>query len=347
MAQLRTGASSHHMDLSWVALIMLALFGCGPAEQTSDAVGTEIPGGGGTTAASGTGGSTDNDSEQARGGSDSSTSSERSLGGTSSTTQRGSGGTSQRANGGTSNADSRAAGSSSAAAESTASGGRSSSKAIATGGSFRSGSGSNNSSTTSAGRSGVGGTAAAGGVSANSGGTSSTLTTGTCPYTGHVTYTLARESSPTAQQLAAYDKITQAMDTALLYYNCYTDITKALNISYVPTVATADGNSNGSIRFGSNASMNKVTAMHEISHTLGIGTASKWSSLISNGQFTGTNAKTQVAKLPVLEAADGIVHADNQHFWPGGLNYESEGQSEADLIAHCQMVVAIRKDLGL
>lgn len=349
MAQLRCGVTSHHPQIAWVAPVLLALLGCGPAEPTSNPDGADSAQGGSASVGSGTGGTKANRSEEASGGSNTSPSSEQSRGGTSSATHRASS-TASRASGGASNADTRTTGSSGggSAQESTASGGRKSSKSTLDGGtSAKSGSGGNSSSTNSAGRGGVGGSPAAGGTKSNSGGDSSTSTSGTCPYTGHVSYTLAKESQPTAQQQAAYDKITAAMDTAVRYYNCYTDITKVLNISYVPSVATADGNINGSIRFGSNASMNKVTAMHEISHTVGIGTASKWSSLLSNGQFTGTNAKAEVAKLPVLDAADGVVHADSQHFWPGGLNYESEGQSEADLIAHCQMVVAIRKDLGL
>jgi hypothetical protein len=357
MAQSRRGASSHHVDILWVAPILLALLGCEPADSTSNSEGTETPGGGSAPVDSAIGGTTaKGESEHAGGGNDSSASSEEPHGGTAaSTTQHASGGTGQQTSGGTSSTASRRTGRSggSAAAESAASGGRSSSKSTTTGGSSaggsstRSESGGANSSSTSAAGIGAGGTLATDGTKASSGGAASTSTGGACLYTGHVSYTLAKESQPTAQQQAAYDKITQAMDAAIRYYNCYTDITKVLNISYVPSVATADGNINGSIRFGSNASMNKVTAMHEISHTVGIGTASKWSSLLSNGQFTGANAKAEVAKIPVLNAADGIVRADNQHFWPGGLNYESEGKSEADLIAHCRMVVAIRKDLAL
>ena len=56
----------------------------------------------------------------------------------------------------------------------------------------------------------------------------------------------------------------------MYYYNCYTDIVKELNVQYNPSVATADGNINGSIRFGSRDSMNHITAMHEIAHTVGI-----------------------------------------------------------------------------
>jgi hypothetical protein len=166
-----------------------------------------------------------------------------------------------------------------------------------------------------------------------------------CTPTGRVTYTLARSSSPTAAEQAAYDAISCAMDMATAYYNCHTGITKTLNVSYVPSVATADGNINGSIRFGSTGSMNCITAMHEISHTVGIGTAGSWSSLVQNGIFTGTNATAQVRAISGNQSDQ--VHADTQHFWPHGLNYTSEASSPTDLVNHCLMVVAIRSDLGM
>jgi hypothetical protein len=132
---------------------------------------------------------------------------------------------------------------------------------------------------------------------------------------------------------------------ATAYYNCYTNITKSLSVSYVPSVPTADGNINGSIRFGSTGSMNCITAMHEIAHTVGIGTSSKWSSLVSNGTFTGTNATAQLRTVTGNQS--DVLHADSQHFWPYGLNYTTEVSSTADLVDHCQIVVAIRRDLGM
>lgn len=171
-----------------------------------------------------------------------------------------------------------------------------------------------------------------------------------CPYTGHVSYTLAKSQNPTATEQAAYDKIKEGMDKALSYYNCYTNITKTIQASYVPSVQTADGNINGSLRFGSNTTyMDYRTCMHEISHTVGIGQASNWSSFLSNGLFTGAHAKEQLQTINSMLAmpGDGVLHADTQHFWPYGINQQSEVKSEADLIAHCQMVVAFRLDLGL
>jgi hypothetical protein len=164
-----------------------------------------------------------------------------------------------------------------------------------------------------------------------------------CPAAGRIT--LARASNPTADQLSAYDAITTAMNQALTVYNCYANVTKALTISYDPSVATADGNANGSIQFGARSSMQQITAMHEIGHTLGVGTASGWTSRISGGVWTGANATNELRAITGDQTA--VVHADSQHFWPYGLNYTSEVTSSNDLVIHIKIVMALRRDLGL
>ena len=134
------------------------------------------------------------------------------------------------------------------------------------------------------------------------------------------------------------------MDAALRYYNCYTDLTKALRVSYNISVATADGNVNGSVRFGKNRSnMQVATAMHEVAHTLGIG-GPDFGPMLVNGRFPGAVATAELRAITGI--ADDEVHGDTQHFWPFGLNYESEYKTESDLINHCRLVVAIRKDMG-
>ena len=108
---------------------------------------------------------------------------------------------------------------------------------------------------------------------------------------------------------------------------------------------TADGNINGSIRFGNMSDMQCVTAMHEVAHTVGVGTASNWGMFSVNGVFTGMSA---IAELRAITGnAMDVLHSDTQHFWPYGLNYVTEAHSTADLLDHCRMVTAIRKDLGL
>ena len=161
--------------------------------------------------------------------------------------------------------------------------------------------------------------------------------------TGHLTYTLGTENSNTQEGKDAYARIKIAMDSAMYYYNTYTHITKAVKATYVPSVSTADGNSNGSIRFGSNRTYQvTLTAMHEIAHTIGVGTTSQWGGLIRNGVYTGKNAG---AKLKEIDGPDAVLKGDSQHFWPYGLNYASEVKSNQDLINHCLIVDAIYKDL--
>lgn len=165
-----------------------------------------------------------------------------------------------------------------------------------------------------------------------------------CPGHGDITYTLRKSSNPTSDEQKAYDLITTAMDRAVQYYDCYTNITKAETVVYDPSVSTADGNSNGSIRFGQTPYMEYITAMHEIAHTVGVGTDSKWPGLVVNGVFTGQHATEQLRAITGNPSDE--LHADTQHFWPYGLNYTSEVKSEADVVDHCLMVVAIRWDMG-
>lgn len=167
-----------------------------------------------------------------------------------------------------------------------------------------------------------------------------------CNPTGNVTFTLTKSASPSAEEQEAYDAITCAMTGATAYYNCNTSLTKKLNISYNSGVQTADGNINGSIRFGSDRGyMVCQTAMHEIGHTLGVGTAPNWPKLSVDGLFKGEAAIAQLRA--VSGKADDVLHSDTQHFWPYGLNYASEGKTTADLVGHALIVQAMRKDLGL
>ncbi|WP_437720796.1 hypothetical protein [Sorangium sp. So ce861] len=189
---------------------------------------------------------------------------------------------------------------------------------------------------------GTGGAGAAGAGAGGAGGGEGGAGAG-CVGMGGITYTLAMAPAPTGEQQSAYAMITSAMDEALSHYNCYTSIEKSLSVSYVPSVATADGNVNGSIRFGAFSSMNYITAMHEISHTLGVGSF-EFAAMVRDGVFTGEAATSQLRAITGIDS--DVVHADNQHFWPYGLNYTNEVETTDDLVNHCKMVVAIREDIG-
>ena len=230
---------------------------------------------------------------------------------------------------------------------STSQGGRTAAAGGGSGGAMNSG-GRTNGGASNAGAS-AGGAMSRGGSTASAGGSAGTGSTN-CPYTGHVSYTLERAANPSATEQDAYTRITTAMDKALTYYNCYTNITKSIKVSYVPSVSTADGNINGSLRFGSNTTyMDYRTAMHEIGHTVGVGQASNWGSFLKDGLFTGKAANDELTAInsTLTKPLYTELHADTQHFWPYGLNQQSEVKSEDDLLFHCRMVMAIRKDLGL
>lgn len=160
---------------------------------------------------------------------------------------------------------------------------------------------------------------------------------------GAVTYTLQKSASPTADEIDAYPKIQKAMDSAIWYYNTQTNLRKTLTVQYNPDVATADGSSNGNIRFGTNRSYMQVgTAMHEIAHTIGIGTTAEYKALIVNGVYTG---KVATSALQAIDGPNAVLKGDAQHFWPYGINYESEVKGVSTLVSHCKIVQAIYQDL--
>ena len=164
-----------------------------------------------------------------------------------------------------------------------------------------------------------------------------------CPANGAVSYTLNQAANPTADQREAYALITTAMDAAVQNYNCYTNLARHLTVQYNPDVATADGSTNGNIRFGSRASMHPVTAMHEIAHTFGAGGAASFRALVVDGIFTGPIATAKVREIAGNNTEQ--LKSDGTHFWPHGLNYIHEGGTQQDLINHCLMVEAIYQDI--
>jgi len=161
---------------------------------------------------------------------------------------------------------------------------------------------------------------------------------------GHVSYTLEKASAPTADQLDAYARIEAAMDSAIGYYNAYTTLRKKITVQYEASVPTAEASYNGTLRFGSSRSYMYVgTAMHEIAHTIGVGTTTEYKALIVNGVFTGSYA-TQAIRA-VTGDSTALLKGDAQHIWPYGLNYASEVKSTADLVNHCRIVEGIYRDL--
>ncbi|WP_149824074.1 hypothetical protein [Streptomyces tailanensis] len=155
-----------------------------------------------------------------------------------------------------------------------------------------------------------------------------------------ITWTLVRASNPTQDQQTAYNLITAAMNKAVARYNNLSDLGKNITVHYNPSVPTADGNINGTIRFGSRSYMTERTALHEIAHTIGVGTSSGWSRLGGSGTWTGAQATALVRQY---DGSSAKISTGGGHFWPYGLNYENEfSNTAAD--RHVHIVAAMVRD---
>jgi hypothetical protein len=135
-------------------------------------------------------------------------------------------------------------------------------------------------------------------------------------------------------------RIVAAMDEAVAFLNKNARFKKALIANNSPGTPTADASYSGWINWG--GSINRRVALHEIAHTLGIGQHPNWGKNIQDGKWTGKHA---VAQLREFDGPDAVLHADRQHFWPYGLNQDSESSPQSDL-RFIKMVEAIRKDMG-
>ena len=158
-----------------------------------------------------------------------------------------------------------------------------------------------------------------------------------------VEYTLHKSANPTADEQDAYKRITTVMDSAVKLYNTYSNLSKYINVYYAPGVPTAEASSNGDLRFGKDRTYMFVgTAMHEMAHTMGMGTTDAYRAMFKDGVFQGEKAQ---AVLKEIDGPDAVLKGDSQHFWPYGLNYKSEVHSEQDLINHAKIVDAMYQDI--
>lgn len=136
-------------------------------------------------------------------------------------------------------------------------------------------------------------------------------------------------------------RIVEVMEEAVIFFNTHARFEKSVTANNSPGTPTADANWAGWINWG--GSISRRVALHEIAHTLGIGTHANWSKNIRDGVWTGTYA---VRQLREFDGPDAKLHADRMHFWPYGLNFDNESSPENDL-RFVKMVAAMRKDMGI
>ena len=129
-----------------------------------------------------------------------------------------------------------------------------------------------------------------------------------------------------ARTAGAYDRITEAMDSAKYYYNNYSNLYLRARVEYNEGVQTADCSYGGWIRFGKNSRYQWVgTAQHETAHGLGVGTCWNWRTLINyDGDHKWTKPVATRTLRAVMNDQTLKLSGDSQHFWPGGINQREE-----------------------
>lgn len=161
---------------------------------------------------------------------------------------------------------------------------------------------------------------------------------------GNMTYTFNKAQNPTADQLAAYARLQMPVDSASWYINNLTSATKHVYLNYDPGVPTADANNEGWMRFGASTGVQNIrTMLHEMNHTLGTGTSTWWSGKIVAGKYQGTNVNELLKKIQ-NSSVEVKLSGDAQHWWPYGLNQNSEVSSSWDYVYNCLIIEAMRKD---
>ena len=112
------------------------------------------------------------------------------------------------------------------------------------------------------------------------------------------------------------------MQNVVNRYNAFGDFGNYnIYVYYNAGIPTAQANYLGSIGFGGTYPNERV-AMHETAHYLGSGTTSQWAGLMTGGSWDGAIA---TALIKQFDGEQEYLHGDTQHFWPYGLNYDSEG----------------------
>lgn len=135
---------------------------------------------------------------------------------------------------------------------------------------------------------------------------------------------------------------TNAMQDVVDRYNAYGNFgNHNIYVYYDAGIPTAQANYLGSIGFGGTWPAERV-AQHETAHYLGL-PSGIWSTWMSDGIWDGARGNALVRQF---DGDQAILNGDGAHFWPYGLNYDSEG-SEINKQRQVAMVYAMRADLGI
>lgn len=145
-------------------------------------------------------------------------------------------------------------------------------------------------------------------------------------------------------------RVEAAIKSAVEYWNTHTSI-RGLNltVNYGSGTPTAEASYGGWMRFGPSASYQQTgTALHEMGHTIGVGTHQYWNNTSSSplkvgGVWLGERA-TQVVRF-LENDASATLRGDATHMWPYGINgaHEDTG-SELLYIGNSLITQAVAED---
>ena len=142
-------------------------------------------------------------------------------------------------------------------------------------------------------------------------------------------------AAPDAQR----QRITYAMNTAVLHFNTVANYAGDVRVAYDPASTTARTGYQGTIVYGSTISSG--LAQHELGRWLGVGTAPQFRDHVRDGAWTGAAAS---ARLRAYDGAQARVEIDGSDFRPYGWNTQSEYFSPERQIG---LIGALRADMGL
>jgi autotransporter-associated beta strand protein len=136
---------------------------------------------------------------------------------------------------------------------------------------------------------------------------------------------------------------TAAMQAVVDRFNAYGNFGNYnIWVYYDAGIPTAQASYLGSIGFGGTWPNERVTE-HEACHYLGTGTTSGWSGLMVGGQWQGIKTNSLMQQF---DGIGSVLYGDSIHFWPYGLNYDTEG-SEIEKARCAALLYAMRIDMGL
>lgn len=161
-----------------------------------------------------------------------------------------------------------------------------------------------------------------------------------CTVSATISWSIIKATNPTADQTDAYNRINYAVRLAVeRWTRLKPGVSKTIRVYYEPSVPTAEANYNGDLRFGADrAYMTQRTALHEIAHTLGVGQTQAFTD-----KCAANNWPIATALLRTWDGSSAVITCGGGHFWPYGLNYETEW-SETNAERNVLLVEAMIRD---